>query len=361
MRVFMTTDAIGGMWSYTADLSAGLLDRGVDVVVAILGLSPRPDQMADLPLGAAVIETGLPLDWLAGDERALVAAGRTLAAAAHDVQADLIHLNSPSYAAGVSYGMPVLGVCHSCLATWWQAVRAEPLPPSVKWKVDRVAAGYAACDVLLAPSESFARATADCYGRLPTTVLNGRSTARHRPAVKEAFVLTSGRLWDAGKDIRALDRAAAFMQGEVQAAGPLRGPDGVTVQLRTITSLGRLDASAMAEFLDRALVFTSLAAYEPFGLSVLEAAQAGCALVLSDIPTFRELWSDVAVFVDPTQPRDVAAALDGLLNDAPRALRMGQRAAARADRYSVDAMVDGTLATYRTLCPALPRQVRVPA
>ena len=53
----------------------------------------------------------------------------------------------------------------------------------------------------------------------------------------------------------------------------------------------------------RTAVFVSPALYEPFGLAVLEAAQAGCALVLSDIPTFRELWDGVALFVAPVIAR----------------------------------------------------------
>ena len=355
----MTTDAVGGMWSYTADLSAGLAGRGLLVTVAVLGPAPRRDQLADLPPEVRVVSTGLPLDWLAEDEADLVTAGQSLADAARRSAADLVHLNSPSYAAGTPFDVPVLGTCHSCMATWWGAVRGGALPPSIRWQVRRLARGYAACDALIAPSQSFARATADRHQCLPSTVYNGRSHGRPALGPKEAFVLTSGRLWDAGKNIMALDEAAAFMQGEVRAAGPLRGPDGATVELRTVASLGALDAAAMAESLDRALVFTSLAAYEPFGLGVLEAAQSGCALVLSDIPTFRELWSDAAVFVDPNQPRSVAAVLDGLLNDPAHAARLGRQAAARASRYSVDRMVEGTLAVYRSLCPAIPQQAAV--
>lgn len=37
------------------------------------------------------------------------------------------------------------------------------------------------------------------------------------------------------------------------------------------------------------------------GLSVLEAAQAGCALVLGDIDSLRELWDGAATFVPERQ------------------------------------------------------------
>src|SRR5947199_312178 len=65
----------------------------------------------------------------------------------------------------------------------------------------------------------------------------------------------------------------------------------------------------------RAAIFASPALYEPFGLTVLEAAAAGCALVLSDIPSFRELWSGAAVFVDPADSESLHRALRDLSAD----------------------------------------------
>lgn len=357
----MTCDAVGGVWSYTTDLAVGLARRGLQVTVAVIGPSPRVDQMFVAPRGVDLVDTGLALDWLAGDERSLVAAGHELARMARQVGADIIHLSNPSYAADGGFDRPVVGVCHSCLGTWWDSVRGGSLPSSFRWHTERLARGYVACDALIAPSRSFSEATAKWHDVSAVVVPNGRSARARSSLPKDDFVLTSGRLWDAGKNILALDRAAAFMDGEVRAAGPLHGPDGATVALRTITSLGRLDATSMAASLDRAMVFASLALYEPFGLGVLEAAQAACALVLADIPTFRELWSGAAVFVDPADARHVAAVLDGLLDDPAEAARLGRLAAIRAARFSVERMVDGTLAVYGAVCPATMRRVGVAA
>ena len=348
----MTTDTVGGVWSYTLDVAAGLAAQGLEVTLAVLGPSPHRSQMPRARRGVTVINTGLPLDWLAEDEVTLVTAGQDLAQMARQVGADIIHLNSSSYAADAPFDAPVVGMCHSCLATWWDAVRGEAAPQDVQWRSERLARGYAACDLLIAPSQSFAQATAARYGMLPTTIPNGRSICLRPARPKQPFVMTSGRLWDAGKNIAALDVVAALMDGEVRAAGSLRGPDGSEVALHTVTSLGILDQATMREHLARAAIFASLALYEPFGLGVLEAALLGCALVLSDIPTFRELWSDAAIFVDPDEPHHVARVLDALLNDPEEAARLGQLAAQRAARFSVDRMVAGTRAVYGTLCPA---------
>jgi glycosyltransferase involved in cell wall biosynthesis len=182
---------------------------------------------------------------------------------------------------------------------------------------------------------------------LPQAVRNGRSpVTEKRLPDRNPVVLTSGRLWDDGKNLRTLDRAAGRMRGQVHAAGSLKGPDGQVVDFDHILCLGQLDAAVLAKHLERSAVFASLSLYEPFGLGVLEAAQAGCALVLSDIPTFRELWQGAAVFVPADDDAAAAEALDGLLDDPERATALGRCAAERSARFTVDAMVEATLAVY---------------
>jgi glycosyltransferase involved in cell wall biosynthesis len=166
------------------------------------------------------------------------------------------------------------------------------------------------------------------------------------------MVLTSGRLWDAGKNLAALDDAAARMTSEVFAAGPLEGPGGEAVSLRAVRPLGPLSPAAHARALDEALVFVSLSLYEPFGLGVLEAAQSGCALALSDIPSFRELWEGAAVFVDSADPEAAARALDALAQDRDQALRLGRLAEAKARAYSAEAMSARMRALYGGLLDA---------
>ena len=60
--------------------------------------------------------------------------------------------------------------------------------------------------------------------------------------------------------------------------------------------LGPLSHSQTLRQLDAASIFLHPAFYEPCGLSVLEAARCRCCLVLSDIPSLRELWEGAAIF-----------------------------------------------------------------
>jgi glycosyltransferase involved in cell wall biosynthesis len=89
--------------------------------------------------------------------------------------------------------------------------------------------------------------------------------------------------------------------------------------------------------------------YEPFGLAVLEAAQAGCALVLSDIPTFRELWDEAALFVPPSDARALGEALDTIIADPALRARLAAAATRRAARYTVDKSADALAALMRSL------------
>jgi glycosyltransferase involved in cell wall biosynthesis len=245
-------------------------------------------------------------------------------------------------------------MCHSCVATWWQAVRSGPMPEDFRWRMELVRRGYRMADALMAPSHSFAMATVEAYNlsAIPYVVHNGRSAWVHdkRPLrAPEPFALTAGRLWDKGKNVRTLDRAAARLTIPVFAAGPLHGPNGAMIALDHVRPLGMLSALDIASYLEACPIFVSAAYYEPFGLAVLEAAQAGCALVLSDIPTFRELWNGAADFVPPDNERCVAEAIQRLMRDPDRRAHRGRAARERAAAYGFKAMVQGTLDVYRRL------------
>ncbi|HEY8611401.1 MAG TPA: glycosyltransferase family 4 protein [Roseomonas sp.] len=353
----MTADAAGGVWTYALDLAGELAARGVTTILAVLGPGPTGGQQA---LGAAIpgLElrlTNLPLDWLADRPGAVLAAGQSLSHLAQETGADLIHLNSPAHAAGAAFPVPVVAVSHSCTATWWDAVRGGDLPEDFAWRADLLRRGALAADALVVPSHAFAEATARRYAlpRRPIAVHNGRRSASPPATTPEdappLFALTAGRLWDAGKNIETLDRAAACLKFPVLAAGPLSGPDGTRVETRHLRALGQLEEATLAAWLARAPIYVSLALYEPFGLAVLEAAQAGCPLILSDIPTFRELWEGAALFVPARDDAAAASAIMRLAADGAERARLGDAARTRAARYTVAAMTEAMLDVYRSV------------
>jgi glycosyltransferase involved in cell wall biosynthesis len=360
----MTADALGGVWTYSLDLAEGLGRAGVATSLAVMGPSPSRDQLdqARAIPGLAVIDTGLPLDWLAAEPAEVRAAGAAVSALARALGADLVHLNSPALAAGGGFPAPVAGVCHSCTATWWSAVKQGPMPEDFRWRAQMVHDGMLACDVLIAPTSGFAALTAAVYQTpRPLVVYNGRKPAAAQGIRREPIVFTCGRLWDEGKNVAVLDAAAALLGAPLMAAGPLQGPAGELVRLRHARALGSSPAQEVARWLARSPIFASAARYEPFGLGVLEAAQAGCALVLSDIPTFRELWDGAALFAPADSPEAFAAMFRRLLDHPAEAEWLGHLARMRAGLFSVEAMAAGVLEVYRLIRPERFSPVRVEA
>lgn len=353
-HLLMTADAVGGIWTYALDLSRGLRARGVNVTLAVIGPGPDDDRRAAAEHeGIAVVDLDHKPEWLADTPREVAAAGEALAAVAQRCEAGLIQLNHPALAAATAFDVPVLGVCHSCVATWWAAVRGTPLPAEFAWQADAVKAGYRAAKRLVAPTRAFAAATATRYDlpAVPTVVPNGRAPRPVAPAPARlvSAALTVGRLWDEGKGVGTLDRAAALTRVPIRAAGPLVGPDGARIDPLRLETLGGLPEAAVRHLLEARPIFVSAARYEPFGLAALEAAQAGCALVLSDIATLRELWHGAALFVEADDAAGFAAALDRL--DAEPGLRAGLGAAAqrRALDYGLELQVDRMAALYAAL------------
>jgi glycosyltransferase involved in cell wall biosynthesis len=107
--------------------------------------------------------------------------------------------------------------------------------------------------------------------------------------------------------------------------------------------------SRLDDRLARAAVFALPARYEPFGLAALEAAFAGCALVLGDIASLREVWDDAALYVDPDDDDALEAALRTLIDDDTLRREYARRARTRATLYTTERMVDAYVELYERL------------
>jgi glycosyltransferase involved in cell wall biosynthesis len=353
LKILITADAVGGVWQYSLDLAKGLSGRGVDTVLAVMGPSPAPAQLktAAAVKGLTLIDTGLPLDWLANSPSDVKSAGQAIARLAERQEVDLIQLNAPALAAETEFPVPVIAVAHSCVATWWEAVKNCPIDADYRWRAELHGEGLRRAARCVAPSAAFAEATREAYDleAAPVAVHNGRSPLPLPRVAPHDFAFTAGRLWDKGKNVETLDLAAAKLAVPLYMAGPVRGPGGEAVELEHARSLGSLGEREMARWLAACPVFVSAALYEPFGLAVLEAAAAGCPLVLSDIPTFRELWSGAARFVPAGDHRGFAEQIGEIAGDEALRRDLGKAAKARAERYTIEAMASKMLAIYREL------------
>lgn len=361
----MTADRVGGVWTYATELAAALAPLGVETVVTVMGpRSGRPEPVERPPssptkgtarteTGVEVIDTHLPLDWLCTAAAPVRDAAVALAGLARDIGADVVQLNSPALAApsitgATRWPVPVVAVEHGSVAPWWEAAHpGEPLPTGFAWHETMMRDGLIAADATVAPSASHAATVQRRYRlpRLPLAIHNGRTPAPASPfAAPARHAFTAGRLWDRVKRTPLLDRIAALTP--IRAAGPITAPHGETAACDHLHLLGTLDAAALAAEFAARPVFVSAACFEPFGLAVLEAAQAGCPLVLADIATFRELWDGAAIFVAGEEPADWSAAIARAAADRDA---MGEAARTRSARYTPHATATAMTAVYRDL------------
>jgi glycosyltransferase involved in cell wall biosynthesis len=353
----ITTDAIGGVWVYATELACSLCNAGNEVMLAVVGPRPRPEQLRPLRdvRGLQLKMTDLLLEWMDPGGTDIERAGEMLRNVAGAFQPDVVHLNS-FREGNLEWPAPVLVVAHSCVQTWWRACRVGHLD-GARWHTycDQVAGGLAAANIWVAPSAAFRDLVSATY-RPPTQgrVIRNGLTVPARATAKQPYILGAGRLWDEAKNLAAVAAIASELPWPLRIAGETRGPDGgeAKVAYRRIKSLGELSRAALLDEMRNASVFVSAALYEPFGLTVLEAAACGCALVLSDLPSFRELWDDAALFVDPRDRDALCAALQSVCRDEELRARLQSKARTRARRYSQRAMVDAYLRLYSEMTAA---------
>ena len=352
LHVLMTADAAGGVWTYVESLVRGLTARGVRCTLAVLGPPPDAAALRDLRRlpGTEICGAPFALEWMRDAGRDIDAAGAWVQGLVRERRPDVVQVNGYALAAR-PFRCPAVVVAHSCVCSWWRAVHGCEVPSSWRPYRERVEAGLQAAAAVVAPTAAMLDVLRQEYRWHGDglVVHNGLPPAPATAAGPRHGVLGAGRVWDAAKNLTALDEAAAAIDAPVWIAGDATEPDGTTRLPRHATYLGRLPREELLARMRGAAVYALPARYEPFGLSVLEAAQRGCALVLGDIPTLRELWDGAAVFVHPGDCAGLAAAVNGLLGDEGARASMAGAAASRASAYTASSMADRYLALYRAL------------
>jgi glycogen(starch) synthase len=351
----MTTDTLGGVWTYALELARALQCHGVQVVLATMGRPLTASQWIEVRdiAGLAVCESAFKLEWMEEPWSDVARAGDWLLGLEEEVQPDVVHLNSYVHGA-LRWRSPTLVVGHSCVSSWWAAVKGEPAPASWEQYRRLVARGLHAADLVLAPTRAMLSALERHYGRLRRgrVVPNGREAALFPAADKAPCILAVGRLWDEAKNIETLARIAPRLAWPVYVAGEAQHPVNGRVHDYRIESLGHLAPPALADWLSRAAIYALPARYEPFGLSILEVGLAGCALVLGDIPSLRETWDGAALFVPPDDGEALRTVLQALSQDRSLQASLASGARARALEYTLERMLRGYLTAYEEVLPA---------
>ncbi|HEV3050571.1 MAG TPA: glycosyltransferase family 4 protein [Longimicrobium sp.] len=354
MKVLLTTDTVGGVWDHTVTLARELDAAGHEVLCAVIG-EPRDERLAALPTGVQVVWRAYRLEWMQDAADDVRAAGAWLRGLAEVWSPDIVHLNQIAYAAE-DFPVPVLVAVHSDVVSWWPHVHGVEAPMD-EWGTYRqcLRAGLRAADAVVTPTAYQGALVMRYYGMEVTRVIhNGIHFEDPDTTERDAgLVLSVGRLWDRGKGVDLLDEAAGLLGEEapqIHVIGETVAPHGETFSVHNVTAHGRVERAQVDEWMRRAAVYVAPSRYEPFGLAPLEAALHGCALVLSDIGTFRELWDGCAEFFPSGDALALAQAIRRVCNDDTRRVRLARAARTRAARrYTARRMASEYMDLYHQM------------
>lgn len=363
MHVLVTADTLSGSWTYTRELVTGLVTRGVRVTLVSLGEIPLPEQTAwmDHLHGLDYRPTAFRLEWMQEAEEDLPESSAFLAGLVEELHPDVLHLNQFCYG-DLPVDVPRVVLASGDLLTFREAVQDQtPRSHPTKWYRDAIARGIAGADVMVAPSYWMLDRISACYIRPPRAevVYPGRNPIFFNPYIsKEDSVLAVGRLVDASKQVSLLTQhehpVPVCIVGAEQTVGvpriPIRADVKVAVAETSVAICGPQTEAQLRALYSRASIFAATARYDPLAMSTLEAAFSRCAIVANDIPSFREMWADTAIYFRTNNAASLAANIRLLSDDHLMRRSYAELAYRRArERFTSKRLIDDYLQLYRSL------------
>src|SRR3954452_23366617 len=224
IKVLMTTDAVGGVWTYSTGLASELATAGMEVHLVTMGPPPRAEKRAMLrDSRVRLIESPLALEWQDADGDDLQNARRFLEDLEDVIQPDIVHLNSFREAT-FDWLAPVVVVAAACVNSWGLACEDTEWLSESKWRhyTRAVAAGLDKAPAWVAPTQAFHDVILDLYRpSSPGLVIrNGMAPTVPFAGSKRRLILAAGRMWDAAKNVSALASASKRLDWPVFVAGP---------------------------------------------------------------------------------------------------------------------------------------------
>ena len=359
MHVLITSDTVGGVWTYTQELVTGLARGGHRVTLVSFGKLPLPHQTAWMQTleGLDYRPTEYRLEWMEVAERDIEESSRYLELLVEEVQPDVLHFSQYCYG-DIEADVPRIVVAHSDVVSWWVAVNGKE-PDETPWirrYREHVTRGLRAADLVVAPSQWML----DSVGRYAhpqqqMVIHNGRTpTLFDSQEPKKDFVLSVARIWDQAKQVSLL--LAAKMPNRTCIVGweqePGRESKEALLQAHgNIELLGPKSQNELRTLFAHASIYAATSRYEPFGLAPLEAAFSRCALVMNDNPVFHELWGDTAVYFENNDAADLARVVAELQADPELRNEYAERSYQRAcERFSAERMVEQYEGAYNEIC-----------
>jgi glycogen synthase len=367
VHVLVTADSLSGSWTYTRELVTGLVTRGVRVTLVSFGEIPLPHQTSwmDHLHGLDYRPTGFRLEWMQEAEDDLPESSAFLMSLVKELKPDIMHLNQFCYG-NLPVDVPRIVMANGDLITWTQAVHEKPpRPPKyLNWYRNTVLNGLTGADAVVAPSSWMLECITASYAKphRGEVIYPGRNPIFFNPYVsKDDCVLAIGRLVDASKQVFLLTQQQhplpVCIVGAEQTVPtpriPIRADVKVATETTSVAIRGAQTDAQLRALYSRAAIYAATSRYEPLGMPTLEAAFSRCAIVANDIPSFREIWGDAALYFRTNDAESLAENIRLLNEDRAMRRAYAELAYTRArERFTTKRMIDQCLQLYRSLTTA---------
>ncbi len=124
---------------------------------------------------------------------------------------------------------------------------------------------------------------------------------------------------------------------------------GLQKQILHFPHVGLQDGGEITELYNCADVLVMPSLYEGFGMPLVEAFACGCPVICSDIPPFREIGQDAAVFFDQKSLNSLEAALENVFNDKDLRDRLIKNGLLLSKKYNWQTCANATYKVYEEI------------
>lgn len=369
MHVLVTGDTLSGSWIYTRELVTGLVTRGVRVTLVSFGEIPLPSQTTwmDHLHGLDYHPTAFRLEWMQEAEESLEESSEFLIGLVRELRPDVLHLHQFCYG-DLAVDVPRVVMAYGDLMTWREAVPTQGSDASateerraLSWYRGAVLRGIAGANAVVTPSKWMLDRISACYLKpdRAQVIYPGRNPIFFNPYVsKDDCVLAVGRLVDASRQVFLLTQHVHSIPicivGTEQTVAtprvPIRADVKVATEQTSVAIRGPQTEAQLRALYSRAAIFAATARYEPLAMPALEAAFSRCAIVANDIPSYREMWGDAALYFRTNDAASLAESINALNEDRTMRRAYAELAYGRArERFTTKRMIDEYLQLYRSL------------
>ena len=284
------------------------------------------------------------------------------------LRADLALVHFPHYNLPLIKPGHFVVTVHDLFPFQFPEIHSGLLPRQVNQMLMRNAVRRAAR--IITPSQATALAVKQTFPRSADRVLSipeaadDRFTSRRNPEAEAAWQMRLGirppyvfylGQWKAYKNLPILLEAFARVRSThpnsqlVIAGDDPRHPEvrqrAAALPEGSVVLPGRLPESAVPDLYRGAALVVLPSRGEGFGLPVIEAMACGVPVICSDLPVLREIADGVAIFCDPNDPAEFAAAMASML-DAPSNSSRRQLGVERARTFTWERAARQTVEAY---------------